>query len=67
MGKVDYSITSRDGTTTLSCYEGQEIAEDKARSPVARAWLSFWTLFRGSYVLPEPLGLQSRGKKSGRG
>ncbi len=67
MSKVDYSITSRDGTTTLSSYEGQEIAEDKARRPAARAWLSFCELFWGSYLLPEPVGLQSRGEKNGPG
>ncbi len=66
MGGEDYWITSSDGTTTSSCcYEDREIAEDKARGPFARAWLSFCALFRGNYVLPEPFELQSIGKKNG--
>ncbi len=66
MGDGDYSVTSSDGTTMTSGYESQERTEDKVRSPVGRAWLSCCPLFRGSYVLPDPLEQQSRDEKSGR-
>ncbi len=60
MGGEDKWIFYIDGTRTSSCrYDNQTIAEHKAKGPFARAWFAFCSLFRGSYVQPDPFELQS--------